>query len=309
MKPSTLDDYKQRMLRVLVHIQSHLDDDLALAHLARVACFSLFHFHRIFSGMMGESLKDHVRRLRLERAAIQLKLSRQSVTQIALAAGYEAHEAFTRAFKGAYGISPMHFRSQKSPMVKVPARSGVHYRKNKPLRNFKANRPRIKNINVKIERVEPLRVAFLRHTGPYREVSATWDKLLPALGKEGLLGGDSQFIGVCHDDPEVTPPEKIRYDACVTIDAPFTLMGDIGLQTIAGGEYAITTHFGSYEKLGSTYAKVLGQWLPRSGRELRSAPCFEIYLNDPESTEPEELLTDIYVPLEPTRARFTGVKA
>ncbi len=163
-------------------------------------------------------------------------------------------------------------------------------------------------MNVTIQRIEPMRVAFLRHVGPYNEVSATWDKLLPGLGKEGLLGGDSRFIGICHDDPEVTPAEKIRYDACVTIDTSFTLMGDIGLQTIAGGEYAVTTHFGSYDKLGRTYAKLFGQWLPRSGRELRSLPCFEIYLNDLESTEPEELLTDIYVPLEPTRARSAGVR-
>lgn len=308
MRPSTLNDYKQRMLRVLVHIQCHLDDELALAQLARVACFSFFHFHRIFSGMMGESLKEHVRRLRLERAAIQLKLSRQPVTQIALAAGYEAHEAFTRAFKAVYGIAPVHFRSRRSPMVAGAAPSGVHYRENKPLKNFKADRSGIQNMNVKIQRIEPMRVAFLRHIGPYHEVGATWDKLLPALGKEGLLGGDSLFIGVCHDDPDVTPSKKIRYDACVTADEPFTPTGDIGLQTIPGGEYAVTTHFGSYEKLGETYAKLFGQWLPRSGRELRSLPCFEIYLNDPDSTEPEELLTDINVPLEPTRATSAGIR-
>jgi DNA gyrase inhibitor GyrI len=66
---------------------------------------------------------------------------------------------------------------------------------------------------------------------------------------------------------------------------------------IPGGDYAVTTHFGPYQKLGETYAKLLGQWLPRSGRELRSTPCFEVYLNDPQSTEPEDLLTDIYAPL------------
>lgn len=307
MKASTLRDYKQRLLRVLVHIQCHLDDELPFEQLARLACFSVFHFHRIFTGMMGESLKEHVRRLRLERAAIQLKLSRQPVTQIAFAAGYEAHEAFTRAFKAAYGIAPLHFRSKKSPMVKTAARSGVHYRENKPPRSFRAERSRHQNRNATIQRIEPLRVAFLRHTGPYREVGATWDKLLPVLGKEGILGGDTQFIGVCHDDPEVTPPAKLRYDACVTVDARFTPGGDIGVQTIAGGEYAVTTHFGSYEKLGSTYTKLFGEWLPRSGRELRSLPCFEIYLNDPESTEPDELLTDIYVPLEPARGRSAGV--
>jgi AraC family transcriptional regulator len=162
-------------------------------------------------------------------------------------------------------------------------------------------------MNVKIQRIESMRVTFLRHIGPYHEVGATWDKLFPALGKEGLVGGDSLFVGICHDDPEVTPSKKIRYEACVTVDESFTPMGDFGLQTIPGGEYAVTTHFGSYENLGETYAKLFGQWLPRSGRELRPLPCFEIYLNDPDSTEPEELLTDLHVPLEPARAISAGV--
>jgi AraC family transcriptional regulator len=153
-------------------------------------------------------------------------------------------------------------------------------------------------MNVRIEHRDPVRVAFMRHVGPYSEVGKTWDKLLPLLGKEGLLGGDTFFIGICHDDPDVTPQDKTRYDACVTVDETFVPEGEIGVQTIAGGDYAVTTHFGPYNKLGQTYAKLLGQWLPRSGRELASTPCFEVYLNAPQSTEPEDLLTDIYAPLQ-----------
>ena len=303
MKPSTLDDYKRRILRVLVHLHQRIDDEVSLEELARVACFSCYHFHHIFSGMMGESLKEHVRRLRLERAAIQLKLSRRSVTQIALDAGYQAHEAFTRVFKATYGLSPLQFRVKRSPIAAVAAPSGVHYREGKPLKNFKTKRCRIQNMNVKIISIQPKRVAFMRHVGPYNQVASTWDKLLPALGKEGLLGGDSEFIGVCHDDPEVTPAEKIRYDACVTVDEKLVPCGEIGVQTISGGEYAVVTHFGPYARMGETYAKLLGQWLPRSGRELRSGPCFEVYLNDPNSTEPADLLADLYAPLQP-RARL-----
>jgi AraC family transcriptional regulator len=154
-------------------------------------------------------------------------------------------------------------------------------------------------MNVAIKRIKPRRVAFMRHVGPYDKCGATWDKFLPALGKEGWLGGDAMFIGICHDDPDVTPPDKVRYDACVTVGGDFTPRGDIGVQTIAGGDYAVMTHFGPYSKLGASYAKLLGQWLPRSGRELRAAPCFEVYMNSPESTEPEDLITDICAPLAP----------
>jgi AraC family transcriptional regulator len=298
MRTVTLQDYKRRLLRVLVHIQQHLDDALGLHELAGLACFSPYHFHRIFKGMVGESVKEHIRRLRLERAASRLKLSTAPVTDIAFDAGYESHEAFTRSFRAAFGASPTQFRSSTRSRITPTARSGLHYRDGKPASDFKAAQPGGKSMKVKIEYKESIRVAFMRHVGPYDEVGAAWDKLLPRLGKDGLLGGDALILGICHDDPEVTPPEKIRYDACVTVDEGFVPEGEIGVQVIPGGDYAVTTHFGPYQKLGDTYTRLLGQWLPRSGRELRSTPCFEVYLNDPQSTEPEDLLTDIYAPLQ-----------
>src|SRR5208282_5113853 len=298
MRTITLHDYKLRMLRVLVHIQKHLDDPLALEELARLACFSPCHFHRVFKGMVGESVKEHIRRLRLERAASHLKLSAAPVTHIAFDAGYESHEGFTRSFRAAFGLSPSQFRRSKKRKTATAAPSGLHYGHGTAVREFKTTRPRDRSMKVKIEHREPIHVAFMRHVGPYGEVGATWDKFLPVLGKEGLLGGDSLFIGICHDDPEVTPPDKVRYDACVTVDESFQPAGDIGVQVIPGGEYAVTTHFGPYQKLGETYTELLGQWLPRSGHELRATPCFEVYLNDPQSTDPEDLVTDIYAPVQ-----------
>ena len=158
-------------------------------------------------------------------------------------------------------------------------------------------------MEVRMERVEPMLVAFVRHVGPYNEVDTAWERLCMRLGKDGLLGPGTKFIGICYDDPEVTAPEKIRYDACVTVDRDFVAENDVGVQTIGGGEYAVTTHVGPYNLLGQTYAKLLGQWLPRSERELRSEPSLEFYLNAPESTDPEDLITDIYAPLEPAYGR------
>jgi len=80
---TTWNDHKGRILRVLTHIQEHLDEPLDLEALARVACFSSFHFHRIFAAMTGETLADHVRRLRLERAAMELRSSAKQVIHLA----------------------------------------------------------------------------------------------------------------------------------------------------------------------------------------------------------------------------------
>ncbi len=296
MKPTTLDDYKHRILRVLVHIQQHLDEAVPLENLAAIAAFSPYHFHRIFRGMVGESVKEHIRRLRLERAAIRLKLTDEPISRIALEAGYESHAAFTRAFKVSQGVSPSTFRAENAAQPSQTPAQRVRYREGGSITDFEPATSGAETIKVEIKKLEPMRVAFVRHTGPYNECGNAWEKLGMVLGKEGLLGG-AQLLGLCHDDPEVTPGDKIRYDACCTLDGDYQPQGDIGVMLIEGGEYAMATHFGPFEGIGDTYARLFGEWLPRSGRELRSGPCLELYLTDPENTEPEDYITDIYMPL------------
>jgi AraC family transcriptional regulator len=105
------------------------------------------------------------------------------------------------------------------------------------------------------------------------------------------------MLGLCHDDPAVTPPDKIRYDACIVIKKDVAPEGDVGVQTIAGGDYAVAIHRGPYEKLGETYAELCGQWIPGQNRESAAAPAFEVYKNNPQKTKPEKLVTEVHVPL------------
>ncbi len=112
-RAATEQDHKERILRVLVHLQDHLDEALDVEALAEVSHLSPFHFHRVFRALVGETAMDHVRRLRLERAARQLKFTEDPVVQVAFAAGYEAHEAFTRAFAARFGVPPSEYRKQR----------------------------------------------------------------------------------------------------------------------------------------------------------------------------------------------------
>ncbi len=299
MKADTERIYSERILKVLVHIQEHLDEPLELSELGRVAYFSPFHFHRIFRGLVGESVMEHIRRLRLERAVYRIKSTDRSILEIALDAGYETHESFTRAFRGMFGMPPSDLRrgSRKTPPALAP--SGVHYQPEGRMPDFK---PLIKGgvpMEVRIEKIEPIRVAFMRHIGPYEECGKTWAKFCAWAGPRGLFGPNTTVLGISHDDPEVTPPEKIRYDACITVDENFEPEGEVGVQEISGGDYAVIVHHGPYERLIDTYSRICGEWAPRSGRVLKSGPCFEIYRNNPEETPPEVLVTDVYVPLEP----------
>jgi AraC family transcriptional regulator len=152
-------------------------------------------------------------------------------------------------------------------------------------------------MEVRIESVPVMRVAFMRHNGPYRQVGQTWGRLCAWAGPRGLVGPRTVMLGVAHDDPQVTPPEKLRYDACLTVDGRFKPEGDVGVQEVGGGEYAVTTHRGPYDTIGQTVTRLCGEWLPASGREPRPVPMFEIYRNSPQDTAPENLLTDLYLPL------------
>ena len=298
MKEITLKIYKERIHKALVFIQEHLDEEMELETLARVAHFSPFHFHRIFRGMTGESVKEHVRRLRLERAAFHLIHYKWTVIRIALSAGFDSHEAFTRAFRAMFGDSPSRFRSKRGRIPYVEAPSGVHYRVNGNLKNFMTVNKEAKKMNVEIKTIKPMRVAFMRHIGPYKECGKVWEKFCAWAGARLLLCPNTAFLGISHDDPTITPPEKLRYDACIPVDEKVLPDGEVGIQEIPGGEYAVIRHLGQYEKLIDTYAKIMGEWLPRSGREPRSTPCFEVYINSPDNTDPKDLITDIYIPLE-----------
>ncbi|PID81560.1 AraC family transcriptional regulator [bacterium DOLZORAL124_64_63] len=287
MKKTTRQDYEERMLRVLLHIRDNLDRNPGLDELAAVAHFSPYHFHRIFRGMVGESLQSHLRRLRIEQAAFRLATTDDAVIQVALGAGFESHAAFSRAFRAVMGCSPSDWRARGTDQV-VGTNPAALLRC--PTEEEK--------MDVKIVQEDEQRVAFVRHTGPYDQCDQAWDRLCTHLGAAGRLGPDCRFIGLCYDDPDITPADKLRYDACVSVDADFQPEGDIGVQVLPGGCFAQTTHFGPYENLSITYSRLLGQWLPASGRRFKQEVIREVYLNDPQTAEPEDLVTDILLPLE-----------
>jgi AraC family transcriptional regulator len=279
-RAGTAESYRERVLRAQMYLQNHLSEAIDLDQLASVACFSPYHFHRIFRGMTGESVMEHVRRLRLERAAQRLKSSDRPVTELAFEAGYESLEAFTRAFRARFGEPPSSFRENRSidpTLVTRPYQDGP--------------------MEVHVEMIAPARIAFLRHVGPYNEVGAAWTKLMSWVGMRGLFGPHTRAIGITHDDPDITASDRLRYDAAVTIVGDVQPDGEIGVTDFAGGEYAITRHRGPYDRISSTFARLCGEWLPESGRELASAPGLEIYLNNPQIAKPEDLLTDACLPL------------
>ncbi len=283
-------EYENRMHRVVSYIDQHLDQPLDLNTLAEVAHFSPFHFHRLFSAWMGETLGDYMRRRRVELAAMRLAAQpRSRVLNIALSTGFGSAEAFTRAFRNKFGCSPTAWRAHQvaqrrakrnpgqvdSKISQVPAtRSSEHAAS--PTRNTEAN------MNVKLIDRQPATIAYLRYVGPYGEgISKFWQNTYyPWAVTNNLL--DRPRYGISHDDPGVTAPEQCRYDAGVEVPPQFVASGGAQKTTIAGGRYAVLTFKGNVEQVGEGWTALLRDWLPASGLQLDARPCFEYYPTDSE---------------------------
>jgi AraC family transcriptional regulator len=258
------------MHRVVEHIDRHLDETLDLETLAAVANFSSFHFHRLFTAWMGETLGEYTRRRRLEVAAQRLAAQpRLSVTQVALAVGFGSTEAFSRAFKVRFGATPTAWRhSQVSN--RDQARSNFDQAVTPSTRNAGT-------MKVTIVDRQPVTVAYLRHVGPYgKSVSDFWmNEVAPWMETNGLWGRPR--YGISLDDPDVTAAEKLRYDAAVEVAADFAGAGRYQKTVLLGGRYAVGHFKGDDRDVGAAWAWLIRDWLPGSGMQLDSRPFFEHY--------------------------------
>jgi AraC family transcriptional regulator len=306
MRPGTRTFYEQAAQRAVERVVAGLDGELGLEALARGAALSPFHFHRLFRGLLGETPLAMHRRLRLERSAWCLLSQGGPVTAVAFAAGYETHEAFTRAFRASYGCAPSEFRRRWAPpahsqgapaRIELPARSGIHYQHGAS----EVPRPRFtrggETMKVEIEQRPALRVATVRHVGPYHLIVEAFSRLDGAAREGGLLGPEAALLGIYHDDPETTPAPQLRSDAGLVISRKAKVPAGLGELRLPAGRYARTRHRGSYRRLGDTWAQLMGEWLPGSGRRVGKGMAYEHYLNTPAEVPEAELVIDLYLPL------------
>ncbi len=148
------------MQRVLDHIDRHLDDDLDLATVSGIAAFSKYHFHRQFTATFWLSVHHYVQLARMKRASYQLAYrDAQSVTAVAMDAGYDAPDAFTRAFRQRFGQSPSSFRTAPDWEPWLAAFRPLEEARSKLMqRTFTAD-------DVVIRDVPLMRVAIIEHHG------------------------------------------------------------------------------------------------------------------------------------------------
>jgi AraC family transcriptional regulator len=152
-------------------------------------------------------------------------------------------------------------------------------------------------MDVKIKELKEMRVAALRHVGPYNRISEAFARLGTIAGAAQLFGPEAAMLALYHDDPETTPASELRSDAAVVISAQAKVPEGLSEQRLPGGRYACTTHVGPYEQLGDVWGRFMSQWLPASGERMQNSASFEIYRNMPGEVPKEQLITDLYIPL------------
>jgi AraC family transcriptional regulator len=280
--------YRNKFARVLDYIEQHLGGELSVERLSREAGFSKFHFHRQFSAYVGVNVSRYVQIRRLARAARRLVFDpNEKIIHIALEAGFQTPESFSRAFKREYGQTPSQFRS--APVWK-PWCESDHY----------LSSERRENMDVKVVDFAELKVAALEHRGPPELVNNSAQKFIE-WRKETKLSpkASCKTLGVAYDNPDTTPPQEFRFDICgeVPADVPPNRQGVVN-KIITDGRCAVARHFGSHDRIGECAYYLYREWLPRSGEELRDFPLFFHYLNLLTETPEDELVTDLYLPLK-----------
>lgn len=285
-----MDDPHATLLPTLVHIQATLDGDLSLRALAGHAGRSVSHFHELFTKCLGETPKAYATRLRMERAAVLLWLHETTVLQAALEVGYQHHETFTRAFRRHFGMLPKEVkRSGIGPLTsRAPGRRPGHGATEPAAYSLSATR---------IVTLKRLDLAFKRHVGPYEAVPDSIFREVQDWAAATLPSGYRPLLGIGHDTPGLTAPDKLRFDAAVAVEGRFSPDDQIAHEVIEGGLFAVTTHVGHFSTLTRAYGELFGRLSAMRSCQPAGPPAIEMYH---EAYVDADLMfnhTDIYLPV------------
>lgn len=301
-------EYLRRIHKVQDYIEANVCDSLSLDELASIAGFSKYHFHKIFKGIVNESLLQYVNRVKLEKA-LNFLIHRpdRTVTAIAYQFGFTDTAIFSRAFKNYYGVSPSYYRNQHrkncKDLIKI---SPYHESMLKMTKKDDENKVKGK---VTIETIGDMNVAYVRHLGSYEQLKLVFQSLMRQLfaylSKWNLIDSSSiKVLTIYHDHPEITEDHHRRTSLCVTIPSSAAKViekgdSDVGIMIIPSGKYAVG-HFEIYQnEYSEAWDYLCGEWLPQSGYLPRDTLSFEVYVSEPDPNPQTKHFVDIFLPVGP----------
>ncbi len=297
-------EYAQRINRVIDYLRGNLDRQIKLEELARVACFSEFHFHRIFSAISGETVNNFTIRLRLEKAARLLRYSDQKLTDIALECGFSSSATFSRAFRSGYDTSPSQFR--KNGEIKKSKICKELFPKDEYGLPMSAEEKR-SAFPVRLIDIPEREVAYIRVINAF-----DMDRVLTAL-KKVIEWAKSQDIfsqgilfGMTVDDPHVTPKHLYRYEVCLASSLPFECMEGMSKLKMPAMRYAVIEVSGDIHKVATAWDYLYRDWLINSPFEPEHAPALEIFRDKEGATDWSHFELDLCLPIRKTAELSSG---
>ena len=293
------------------YASNHLDQPLNLSILAQAAHLSPYHFHRIFSLLVGETPADFVQRIRIEKAAYLLGEYKDiSINEVAHKCGFGSGSVFSRIFRKHFGMKAKEFREVERAIL---VKNGVRYSKNGQLLSknsqlSSACKPQLCDVELKqltimstkveIKDMPEMKVVYCRHMGQFNEIYKAYGKVMAWAGAKGLLNFPvAKTVTVYHDDPSVTDIEKVRQDACVTVEGDVKVNGEIGKMTIPAGRYAV----GRFEIGVTEFEKAwntMCMWFTESGYQPGEGCTYELYHNDHNEHPEKKFILDICIPVK-----------
>jgi len=295
--------YINSVNKALQFIDTHLDTNLSLETISKVACFSPYHFHRIFKTITKETLNSYISRKRIEKvASVLIHQPEVTITELSLLFGFNSNSSLTRAFRKFYHISPSDFRKQNnsrfSKIGKIESKNGqeqVVFEEYICSINHLKNWIKM-NAAVEIREIAKLELAYTTSIG-VKNITSAYDTLVKWATPLGLLDNpDTKMVTIYHDSFKTTDPKKVRLSACISLPQPIKVSGNIGRTSIENGKFIVGSFvigLSEFEKAWNS----LFVWMDENGYKKADKEVFEIYHNDYRVHPEKKCIVDYYIPI------------
>ncbi|MFT4645919.1 MAG: AraC family transcriptional regulator [Planctomycetota bacterium] len=293
-----------RINKAILFIETNLSEKLVLGEIAKQAYFSSFHFHRLFSLVVGETVNNFIVRKRIEKAAsILLNNKDVSITEEAEKLGFSSLSSFSRTFKKFYRISPVEFKDSSpnkfSKICKTESKNGqveISFEQyicsiNNSINWFKMN------AKVTVRNVEELQMAYISHIGEMEKIGEVFKRLIQWATPKGLMNQENlRLLTIYHDSPKITSPDNIRSSIAIVLSSETSVEGEVSLKTMNPGKCIVSRFEISPNDFQQAWESSF-VWMAENGYKKGDKDPFEIYYNNAQEHPENKFIVDLCIPV------------